>query len=243
MALCIVTGTNTDVGKTIAVAALSAVLTELGHPVTVIKPVQTGEPDGAGDIYTAKQFIPTISTAEFIRYPEPLAPNIAAHRANMEQLDCAEVVTKIRDIHQQCLQQANREGTAEPVVLVEGAGGLLVRLGDTWTIADVAAGLSAPVVVVTSTGLGSLNLAELTVEAARRRGLSIAAVLGGSVPAKPDLATRLNLQLFSEITQAPWLGALPEHLGGRSKEAFAAAAFAALDCDQLRAALNLSAAQ
>jgi dethiobiotin synthetase len=95
---------------------------------------------------------------------------------------------------------------------VEGAGGLLVRLGEDFTLADVASALNAPLVIVTSTGLGSLNAAELSVEAANRRGLTVLGVLGGSIPQNPDLATMLNLEEFERVTGVPFWGALPEGL-------------------------------
>ena len=94
------------------------------------------------------------------------------------------------------------------LVLVEGAGGLLVRIADEWTIADVAARLEAPLVVVTSVGLGSLNLAELSVEAARARGITVAGLIGGSVPPEPDLATRLNLEEFGVVTSTPYVASV-----------------------------------
>ena len=65
----------------------------------------------------------------------------------------------------------------------------MVELGEGWTIADLARELSAPLVVTTTTGLGSLNHALLTLEAIERRGVGCAGLIGGSVPADPDLAT------------------------------------------------------
>lgn len=197
MIIC-VTGTNTDVGKTIATAALALRLQQEGWEVVPTKPLQTGEPDGKGDANTVAA-LTGLSTHEFARYPEPLAPNLAARRAGMAQAD----IQQIKEWIQQ-FDAPNR------VVLVEGAGGLLVRLADDWTLADLAKELGAPLIVVTSTGLGSLNLAELTVEAARHRGLKVLGLIGGSIPTQPDLATALNLAEFPVVTGVPFLGALPQ---------------------------------
>ncbi|HCT9179435.1 TPA: ATP-dependent dethiobiotin synthetase BioD [Corynebacterium aurimucosum] len=206
MIICI-TGTNTDVGKTIATAAIAAQLKAAGKHVIVAKPVQTGEPAGLGDAPTISR-LAGVETREFVRYPEPLAPNLSARRAGMRQPDRKELVEWIR-------------GIKADVVLVEGAGGLLVRLADNFTLADIAADLGAPVIIVTSMGLGSLNAAELTVEAARNRGLKVLGLIGGSLPAQPDLATQLNVEEMPQVTGVPLLGCLPAGVGRLSREEFA----------------------
>lgn len=212
MAIIVITGTNTDVGKTIATAALVSRFAADGREVVPLKPVQTGEPDGQGDATTVER-LTGIAGRDLLRFPEPLAPNLSARRAGMDQPVLAEVAAWVR-------------GFDAPgrVVLVEGAGGLLVRIADDWTLADLAAELDAPLVVVTSTGLGSLNAAELTVEAARRRGLEVLGLVGGSIPAEPDLATELNLDEFEVVTDVPLLGCMPEGAGRLSREEFALAA-------------------
>lgn len=209
MIIC-VTGTNTDVGKTIATAALALRLRQEGWEVVPTKPLQTGELDGKGDANTVKQ-LTGLETFEFARYPEPLAPNLSAKRAGLEQADLQEV--------KQWIQQFD---APDRVVLVEGAGGLLVRLADDWTLADLAKELNAPLIVVTSTQLGSLNAAELTVEAAQRRGLEVLGLIGGRVPANPDLATELNLAELGVVTRVPYLGSLPEGCLPKIREVAAA---------------------
>lgn len=204
--IILITGTNTDVGKTIATAALALRYQEAGHLVDVIKPIQTGSDDS--DIRDIEN-LTGITGTEFAHYPEPLAPNLAARRANLPQLN-------INDVAQRIIEH-NKLGT---VVLVEGAGGLLVRMAEDWTLADLAIKLRAPLIVVTSTGLGSLNLAELTVEAARIRSINVLGLIGGSIPAEPDLATRLNLEEFPKVTGVRLLGCLPAGAGELSKEQF-----------------------
>src|SRR5581483_1416620 len=92
-------------------------------------------------------------------------------------------------------------------VIVEGAGGLLVRYDpDGTTIADLASMLAAPVLVVTTAGLGTLNHTALTLEALAARGLATAGVVIGSWPAAPGLAERSNLiDLAGVLT-----GSMPE---------------------------------
>ncbi|WP_394276877.1 dethiobiotin synthase [Luteococcus sp.] len=208
MAVIVVTGTNTDVGKTIATAAVASVLASRGLDVVCAKPLQTGEPDGSGDAVTITR-LTGLPTAEFVRYPEPLAPNLSARRAGMPQAVLAEVADWVRELERQY-----------DVVLVEGAGGLLVRLADDWTLADLALELAAPLLVVTSTGLGSLNLAELTVETGRSRGLQMLGLLGGSWPQEPDLATRLNADELPVVCGVPLLGVLPQGAGALERADF-----------------------
>ncbi len=94
-------------------------------------------------------------------------------------------------------------------MVVEGAGGLLVRFGDGGTIADVAELLDAPLIVVARAGLGTLNHTALTVEAIERRGLSCLGIVIGSWPREPDLAATLQPRR-PRAAIAPLLGKLPE---------------------------------
>lgn len=212
--IAIVTGTGTDVGKTIATATLALRLRSSFSAVHVIKPAQTGEPTGHGDLHTITHLTEITTTREFARFPDPLAPLTAAHHSGMTPLSLSETLHQLQDI----------ASNPDELTLVEGAGGLLVELGlddhgAPWTIADLASQLSAPVFVVTSTGLGSLNSVDLTLEALHHRGLECAGIIGGSLPAQPDLATRLNLEHFSRSLH-PWLGAIPEGAGQLSPQEF-----------------------
>lgn len=204
MIICI-TGTNTDVGKTIATAALASAIAQAGSDVVAAKPVQTGEAPGHGDA-TVISTLAGVPAFEGWRYPEPLAPNMAARRAGMETPPLEDVAAWVRG-----LDAKNR------VVLVEGAGGLLVRLGgapdNEYTLADIAVELGAPLVVVTSLGLGSLNLAELTCVYARSRGLEIKGLIGGMLPTDADLATRLNVEELPRVTGVAYWGSLPADAG------------------------------
>ena len=211
-----ITGTNTDVGKTVATAAIAAVLKRRGVDVVAAKPIQTGEAPGQGDA-AAVEKLAGIEAFERWRYPEPLAPNLAARRAGIQTPSLDEVAEWIRS-----LDAPGR------VVLVEGAGGLLVRLADNYTLADIAKATGAPLVVVTSLGLGSLNLAELTCVQARAMGLEVLGLIGGSMPDNPDLPTRLNVEELPEVTGADYWGHLPEGCGRLDPAEFAEIAWDAI---------------
>jgi dethiobiotin synthetase len=93
-------------------------------------------------------------------------------------------------------------------------GGLLVRFDDDGaTLADVAAELAAPVLVVAPAGLGTLNMTALTAEALRARGLEQLGVVVGSWPGEPDLAARCNLADLPDAAGAPLLGVVPAGAG------------------------------
>lgn len=210
--ILLVTGTGTDVGKTVATAALAVCAEEAGHHVTVVKPVQTGEPPGHGDLRTVTALTGITDTHCFATCPEPLAPVAAARRAGVELPALDETARRIRAL----------DGPGR-VVLVEGAGGLLVSLGD-HTLADLAVRLGAPVAVVTTTFLGSLNHCALTLEALERRGIRCLGTIGGSVPPVPtatDVATATTLE---ELTAGPWLGGIPAGAGALDRAAFRAGA-------------------
>ena len=111
-------------------------------------------------------------------------------------------------------------------MIVEGAGGLLVRLDtEGGTLLDLAAalasyGLSVEVVVVVAAGLGTLNHTELTVAALRARGIEPAGLVVGSWPADPGLAERCNLEDLPRVTGLPLLAVIPEGAGRLDRAEF-----------------------
>jgi dethiobiotin synthetase len=118
-----------------------------------------------------------------------------------------------------------RLAEARDLVLVEGAGGLLVRYDPAGTtIAGLAAALDAPVVVVAAAGLGTLNHTALTCEALAARKIIRRGVVIGSWPRYPGLAERTNLSDLEAVTGEPLAGLLPEGAGQLGRTAFITAA-------------------
>ncbi|MGW4164230.1 ATP-dependent dethiobiotin synthetase BioD, partial [Streptomyces sp. NPDC004788] len=92
MSIIVITGTNTEVGKTVLTAALAATATAAGRSVAVLKPAQTGVgPGEPGDADDVARLSGAATTAELARFPEPLAPGTAARRAGMTPVRPAEV--------------------------------------------------------------------------------------------------------------------------------------------------------
>lgn len=218
MTRLVVTGTGTEIGKTIVTAAVAALARTRGQSVTVVKPAQTGlAPGEESDIDVVRRLSGVTDGHELVRYDDPLAPESAARRQGVDPVPVAELAGRIEQL------------PATDLLLVEGAGGLLVRFdNDGGTVADLALALGARVLVVAAPGLGTLNATALTCEAARARGLDCAGVVIGSWPAAPDLAAYANLDDFPVYARAPLLGRLPAGAGTATPDEFLRIARASL---------------
>jgi dethiobiotin synthetase len=215
MPVLVITGTGTEVGKTVTTAAVAAAALAAGRSVAVLKAAQTGIGAGEpGDADVVARLAGAVTTAELARYPEPLAPGTAAVRAGLPPVRPNEVA-----------EAAAKLAAEHDLVLVEGAGGLLVRFDPAGgTLADAAGLLDAPVLVVAPAGLGTLNSTELTARELRLRGIELLGVVIGSWPRSPDLAARCNLADLPRVAGAPLLGALPAGLGALAPTGFRAEA-------------------
>jgi dethiobiotin synthetase len=219
----IVTGTGTGVGKTVVTAALAAVAQARGDRVAVVKPAQTGVDTGMQgsdppDVDTVRRLAGVTDTHELARFPDPLSPEAAARVAGLPPLDAraaADYVIKLAE--------------SRDLVLVEGAGGLLVRYDPAGTtIADLAVALRAPVLVVAAAGLGTLNHTALTCEALAARQITNRGVVIGSWPRDPGLAELANLADLEAVAGEPLAGLLPEGSGMLGRDEFLAMALAGL---------------
>lgn len=209
--IIVVTGTDTGVGKTIVTAAFAA---RAQGSVVVVKPVQTGITGSeVGDVDVVHRLTGR-AAQEFTTLADPLAPDIAARLRGLQIPPVAEYVDRIRVLEE-----------FHDLVIVEGAGGLLVRL-DTGggTILDVAEQLEAAVYVVARAGLGTLNHTGLTVQAMRARGLEPRGLVIGSWPTRPDLAETSNRRELPAQTGVPLVGVLPQRAGELSRDDFLAQA-------------------
>ncbi|MEH6795254.1 MAG: dethiobiotin synthase [Rhodococcus sp. (in: high G+C Gram-positive bacteria)] len=220
MTVLVVTGTSTGVGKTVVTAGIAAAARAGGWTVAVCKPAQTGVggdyPDEA-DIDVVRRLSGVVGV-ELARYPEPLAPDVAARRSGLPMLELGTVVDAVRDLE-----------TDHDLVLVEGAGGVAVRLGaDGFTVLDTAGAVEAQVLIVTGAELGTLNHSALTVSAVRAAGIECAGLVVGSWPAEPSLAAHVNLDELPLVTGLELVACIPEGAGELASSEFADLACGAL---------------
>lgn len=197
---CFVTGTDTGVGKTLASCALLHALAQHHPRVVGMKAVAAGaEPDGQGGwvnedtvaLRSASTLVVPAALDNPVLLPDPMSPHIAAQRAGVEL-----TLEPILNAYRQLALQAD-------AVVVEGAGGWLVPLSESLSIADLAVALQLPVVLVVGLKLGCLNHAVLTAEAIRARGLPLAGWM----------ASRVDPQMLVPEENMEWLRRQMDRLG------------------------------
>ncbi len=229
---CFITGTDTEIGKTLLAAALLRGLADRGLRTAALKPIAAGafERDGiwcnedVDQLAAAATITLPLSISTPYLLKEAVAPHIAAAHAGIT-LDIDTIVGHHRD----ALRVAD-------VVVVEGVGGFRVPLSGTCDTADLALALRLPVVLVVGMRLGCINHALLTADAIAARGLPLAGWIANHIDpsmrcADENLAA-IQLWLMREH-RAPLLGRVA-HLALPTPEAAAAA----LDLDLLLAALR-----
>lgn len=217
MSVLVVTGTDTGVGKTVVTAAIAALARTRGASVAVVKPAQTGtRPGRPGDLDEVRRLAGVDDLHEYARYAGALSPAAAARLAELPPPDLAACADRIRSLDRD-------------LVIVEGAGGVLVRYDeDGATLADLAHSLGAPVLVTTRPGLGTLNHTALTLEVMAGRGVDLAGVVIGAWPRRPGLDDLCNVRDLETIAARPLSGALPERSGHLDGPEFLLAARAGL---------------
>jgi dethiobiotin synthetase len=184
-----ITGTDTGIGKTVAAAALMCRYRK-AVPLRYWKPIQTGI-ESDDDTQTVRHLAGCTEQeifAQGIRLPKPVSPHLAARWAGT-RIDLA-ALAALRD-------------DDDSSWIVEGAGGLLVPVNESETMADWIGLIGLPVLVVARSGLGTINHALLTLEALRSRGLRIAGVL---LNGEPNADNRAAIEHYGRV---PVIGELP----------------------------------
>lgn len=201
-----VAGTDTGVGKTLVSAALLRGLARRHARVVGMKPVAAGLVEHAGrwvsEDVLALRAASTLRVAPEldnpVALPEPLSPHLAARRAG-RTITLAQLLAPARALAAQA-----------DALVVEGAGGWRTPIDDQDTLADFARALGAPVILVVGLRLGCLNHAQLSAEAIRADGLTLAGWVANRIDAQMQAAdenvewlrTRLGAPLLGEV---PWL--------------------------------------
>ncbi len=202
-----ITGTDTGVGKTVVTAGIALTLRQMGISVVVMKPIESGckklkngklMPGDA--LFHAKMLAlnEPIDTICPVRLHHPLAPMAAAELENVKILE-SDWLPEYREL----------SGRYQ-IVLIEGAGGLMVPIRRKYLFSDMAAELGLPVILVASTGLGTINHTLLSLEHARNRGLKMLGILfNQNKSGRRTLAEKTGPDLVSRFTDVPVLGFFP----------------------------------
>ncbi|MFG0332397.1 MAG: dethiobiotin synthase [Maioricimonas sp. JB049] len=201
-----ITGTDTEVGKTHVTCEIARALSARGLRVGVYKPVCSGgvpANDGTivwDDLQRLNEALPVPVPVDRIcpqRFVAPLAPPVAAHQEG-------------RTIDEQLLRSGLQGwGDQADVLLVEGVGGLLCPLTDRETVADLAADLGFPLLIVAPQRLGTINHTLMTVEVARCRGLHVAGIVMNHVAPPADDSVASNAGQIARRAGVPVVGELP----------------------------------
>jgi dethiobiotin synthetase len=186
-----VTGTGTEVGKTVVAAAIAHTLATAGRRVAVFKPAVTGlDEPGESDHALLRRAASSDQSDEEIapyRYGPPASPHLAAELAG-EEIEPTRL-----------LAAARAAATGADAIVCEGVGGLLVPLAWPYLVRDLAVDLGYPLAIAASPGLGTINHTLLTIEAARAAGLEVVGVVLTPWPEKPTEIERSNRDTIAAL--------------------------------------------
>jgi dethiobiotin synthetase len=201
-----ITGTDTDVGKTVVAAGLALVLRARGLKVGVMKPVATGcygpderliSQDAAFLMEAAENEYVPLSSPQ--RFRNPLSPNVAA-MLEKKEIDVPGILKSYRELQKHY-----------DFMIVEGIGGLMVPLKKDYYVANLIRDLGLPIVIVSYAGLGAINHSLLTVDAAMIRGLEVKGIIFNRVSVTNySLAELTNPKVIHDLSGVPILGSLPD---------------------------------
>ena len=187
-----VTGTGTEVGKSVVAAVIAAEAVAEGLSVAVFKPAVSGlDEGGEADHELLARASGTAQGEDEIapyRYGPPVSPHLAAEMAG-EEIDA--------DLLERAAEDAAAGADA---IVVEGVGGLMVPLRPDYLVRNLAAQLGHPLVIVAHAGLGTINHTLLTIEAAWTAELEVSAVVLNRWPAKPGRLEESNRETIAELT-------------------------------------------
>jgi dethiobiotin synthetase len=201
-----ITGTDTEVGKTLVSAALILKLREQGKNALGFKPVVAGTyTDQTGRVLN--EDLETLRIASNLAHDQielcpyiltsPAAPHlVAANEGTHLELKVMERA------YQQILKQSD-------CLIVEGAGGFLVPINHQEDLGDFAQAINLPVILVVGMKLGCINHALLTIEALNKRGLKIAGWVANTLSSKMHLLDE-NVKTLQSKIDAPYLGLIPQ---------------------------------
>jgi dethiobiotin synthetase len=194
-----VTGTDTEVGKTVLASAIVAAAVAKGMQVAAFKPVVTGLDEPVVDWPRDHELLASVANAG--QSPDDVAPHrfgpaVSPHLADADREVAADAL----------VAKARAQAERADALVVEGVGGLLVPLTNDYLVRDFAGELSLPVVIAARPGLGTISHSLLTIEAARAVALRIQAVVLTPWPDEPSTMERSNKETIERFGEVPVIG-------------------------------------
>ena len=193
-----VTGTDTEVGKTVVASAVCASLAARGERVAAFKPVVTGLDEPAGDWPRDHELLASVANAGQsadevapLRFGPAVSPHLAAELAG----------TPIEP--HDLVRAARAAGERADALVCEGVGGLMVPLTPGYLIRDFALDLHLPLVIAARPGLGTISHSLMSLDVARTAGLEVAGVALTPWPDEPSPMERSNRATIERIGQVP----------------------------------------
>lgn len=201
-----VTGTDTEVGKSVVAAAICAALAARGERVAAFKPAVTGLDDEPGEFGRDHELLASVANAGQApdevaphAFGPPVSPHLAAELAGTV-IEPAELVAAAR---------------AHELLVCEGVGGLLVPLTPGYLVRDLAVDLGLPVVIAARPGLGTISHTLLTAESARAAGLRVAGVVmtpWPDVPSEMERSNRATVERLGDVQVTGLPPTVPDRL-------------------------------
>jgi dethiobiotin synthase len=200
-----ITGTGTDIGKTIVTAGLAHLSIKMGLKTAVVKPIQTGTDDYPSDPETIKKLVkgihplpPELECPCALRLAA--SPHLAA-KAQGTEIDPEKIIQAIKKMEK--LEDFD-------VLLLEGAGGLFVPINNDYMMIDLIKDLQVKIILAATAGLGTINHTLLSVEALQARNIDLAGIIINRMSQNPGVIEKDNLKTIEKHAQTPILATINE---------------------------------
>jgi len=209
-----ITGTDTEVGKTVIAGGLARLLRNMGINVGVMKPVETGGKYKKGKLVgkdteyliRMSKIQDTYSHINPYILKHPLAPYVAA-KLEGKKIYKKKILTSFRNLTDKY-----------DFLIVEGCGGFLVPITSNYMISDLARDMKLPIIIVAKAGLGTINHALLTLDYARRSRINVIGIIINKTSGDIHLAEKTNPKVIRAFGRVPILGIMPYTSGCKSMD-------------------------
>ncbi len=193
-----ITGTGTEIGKTVIAGCLAATLRHAGINVGVMKPICSGDNLDAQFLKHTAQVDDPLTLINPIYLKHPLAPSVSA------RIEGKEIV--INEIDKALITLSEKY----EYLILEGVGGIAVPIKDDFLVAHLIQRLQLPILIVAHIGLGTINHTMLTVSFAQEFKLKIVGIILNQLqPEEVGLAEQTNPQEIEKLTKVPVIGVVP----------------------------------